>query len=191
MGGMNAWDEVGLALASLETGDKRALDTLMPTFYRELHRLAGSFLAQERPDHTLQPTALVHEAYLRLIGQRQVDWSSRAQIIGLAATMMRRILVNHANARGTQKRDWGNRVPLHDDLELTRGGRLELQELDAALTGLAQFDPRLARMVELRFFSGLTVEETAAVMNLSTATVKRDWRVARLWLLREMEQGTA
>jgi RNA polymerase sigma-70 factor, ECF subfamily len=188
---MNERDEIGLALASLETGDKRALDALMPTFYRELHRLAGSFLAQERPDHTLQPTALVHEAYLRLIGQHQVDWSSRAQIIGLAATMMRRILVNHANARGTQKRDWGSRVPLQDDLELTRGGQLEVQELDTALTGLAEFDPRLARMVELRFFSGLTVEETAAVMNLSTATVKRDWRAARLWLLREMEQGTA
>jgi RNA polymerase sigma-70 factor, ECF subfamily len=187
---MNERDEIGVALATLESGDKRALDALMPTFYRELHRLAGSFLAQERPDHTLQPTALVHEAYLRLVGQHHVDWSSRAQIIGLAATMMRRILVNHANSHSAQKRDWGSRVPLQDELELTRGGCLEMQELDNALTGLEQFDPRLARMVELRFFSGLTVEETAAVMDLSAATVKRDWRAARLWLLREMEQGT-
>jgi RNA polymerase sigma-70 factor, ECF subfamily len=188
---MNERDEIGVALATLESGDKRALDALMPTFYRELHRLAGAFLAQERPDHTLQPTALVHEAYLRLVGQHHVDWSSRAQLIGLAATMMRRILVNHANSHSARKRDWGSRVPLEDELELTRGACLEMQELDAALTGLEQFDPRLARMVELRFFSGLTVEETAAVMDLSAATVKRDWRAARLWLLREMEQGTA
>ena len=182
-------DEVGAALGLLERGDKRALDDLIPTFYRELHNLAGWFLAQERPDHTLQPTALVHEAYLRLIGQHQVDWSSRAQIVGLAATMMRRILVTHAQARSAQKRQWGSRVPLQDDLDLTRGGQLEVEELDAALTRLEQFDPRQARIVELRFFSGLNVEETAAVMDLSTATVKRDWRTARMWLLREMERA--
>jgi len=178
--------EIGAALSSLERGDKRALDALVPTFYRELHKLAGWFLAQERPDHTLQPTALVHEAYLRLVGQRQVEWSSRAQIIASAAAMMRRILVTHAQARGAQKRSWGNRVPLQDDLDITQGGQLEIAELDAALMRLEKFDPRQARIVELRFFSGLSVEETAAVMDLSTATVKREWRTARMWLLREM-----
>lgn len=180
-------DEIGAVLASLESGDKSALDALIPDFYRELHKIAGWFLAQERPDHTLQPTALVHEAYLRLIGQHHVEWSSRTQIIGLAATMMRRILVNHAQARSAQKRHWGDRVPLKDDLEITRGGQLEIEELDRALTRLEQFDRRQARIVELRFFSGFSVEETAAVMNLSTATVKRDWRMARMWLLREMD----
>lgn len=175
------------ALTSLERGDKRALDAMIPALYAELHWLAASYLAQEATDHTLQPTALVHEAYLRLVGQRQVDWSSRAQIVGLAATMMRRILVNHAAAKGAQKRDWGARVPLVDVLDLTRGGQLDVQQLDTALTRLEELDPRQARIVELRFFSGLTVEETANVMDLSPATVKREWKVARMWLLREME----
>lgn len=178
------------ALSLLEQGDKIALDALIPEFYNELHRLAGSFLARERPDHTLQPTALVHEAYLRLIGQRQVDWSSKAQIVALAGTMMRRILVKHAQMRSAQKRDWGSRVPLADDFDLTQGRGLELNEVDAALERLQQIDARQARVVEMRFFSGLTVEEIASVLEISTATVKREWRMARLWLLREMERGT-
>src|SRR5579884_4028729 len=109
--------DVQAALASLERGDKRALDAMIPALYTELRRLAASYLAREAPDHTLEPTALVHEAYLRLVGQRQVDWSSRAQIVGLAATMMRRILVRHAQSRKGRKRNWGSRVPLVDDLE--------------------------------------------------------------------------
>jgi RNA polymerase sigma factor (TIGR02999 family) len=162
----------------------------MPALYRELHRLARSFLARERPDHTLQPTALVHEAYLRLVGQREVDWSSKAQIVGLAATMMRRILVKHAQSRSAQKRDWGSRVPLQDDVELTNGAVIDVEDMDRALSRLEELDARQARIVELRFFSGLTVEETAAAMDVSTATVKREWRTARLWLLREMEKQT-
>lgn len=179
---------IDAALASLEAGDKCALDALIPAFYNELHRLAGAFLARERADHTLQPTALVHEAYLRLIGQRSVDWGSKAQIVALAATMMRRILLKHAQMRQARKRDWGQRVPLDDWLDLTGGRGLELNNLDAALERLEAIDGRQARIVELRFFSGLTIEEIAAVLEISTATVKREWRIARLWLLREIER---
>lgn len=180
---------IDAALASLQAGDKSALDALIPTFYNELHRLARSFLARERPDHTLQPTALVNEAYLRLVGQRQVNWCSKAQIVALAATMMRRILLHHAEMRNARKRDWGQRVPLDDWLDLTGGHGLEVQDLDVALQRLEVLDARQARIVELRFFSGLTVEEIAAVMEISTATVKREWRTARMWLLRQMEQN--
>ncbi len=178
--------QVRTALACLERGDKQALDTLMPVLYGELHRLAKAMLSHERPDHTLQPTALVHEAYLRLIGQYQVDWICRAQIVGLAATMMRRILVKYAQTRSAQKRDWGNRIPLEDDMCITTTGKPDTLAVDAALNKLEQIDPRQARIVELRFFSGLTVEETAAVMELSSATVKREWKIARMWLMREM-----
>lgn len=174
------------ALVALERGDKGALDTLMPALYSELHRLAEIMLSRERPDHTLQPTALVHEAYLRLIGQYRVDWGCRAQIVGLAATMMRRILVKYAQNRSAQKRDWGSRVSLDDNLCITTTGKPDTLAVDAALNKLDEIDPRQARIVELRFFSGLTVEETAAVMELSTATVKREWKIARLWLMREM-----
>jgi RNA polymerase sigma-70 factor, ECF subfamily len=184
---MAAAGDFQAALTSLGRGDKRALDAMVPALYTELRRLAASYLAREAPDHTLQPTALVHEAYLRLIGQREVDWSSRAQIVGLAATMMRRILVNHAAAKSAQKRDWGARVPLADTLDLTRGGQLDVEQLDLALTRLEELDQRQARIVELRFFSGLTLEETASVLDLSPATVKREWKMARMWLLREME----
>jgi RNA polymerase sigma-70 factor (ECF subfamily) len=183
--------DVQAALTSLEHGDKRALDAMIPALYTELRRLAASYLAREAPDHTLEPTALVHEAYLRLVGQRQVDWSSRAQIVGLAATMMRRILVNHAAARSAQKRDWGARVPLTDTLQITHNGQLDVEQLDRALTRLEEFDPRQARVVELRFFSGLTLEETASVLNTSSATVKREWKMARMWLLRQMEGNAA
>jgi RNA polymerase sigma-70 factor (ECF subfamily) len=178
--------QIQAAIACLEAGDKGALDSLIPVLYQELHRLAEALLSRERPDHTLQPTALVHEAYMRLIGQREVDWNCRAQIVGLAATMMRRILVKHAQSRSAQKRDWGSRIPLEDDLCITTSGKPDTLVVDAALNKLEEIDPRQARIVELRFFSGLTVEETAAVMELSPATVKREWKIARMWLLREI-----
>jgi RNA polymerase sigma factor (TIGR02999 family) len=180
--------DIQSALASLEGGDSRALDSLMPVLYSELHRLAASMLSRERPDHTLQPTALVHEAYLRLVGQYRVDWTCRAQIVALAATMMRRILVKHAQSRSAQKRDWGSRIPLEDDLCMTGNRHPDALTVDAALTKLEQLDPRQARIVELRFFSGLNVEETAAVMEISPATVKREWKIARMWLMREIGQ---
>ena len=186
LGHLGSGKEIENALAALDMGDKRALDVLVPALYSELHRLAEMMLSRERPDHTLQPTALVHEAYLRLIGQYQVDWGCKAQIVGLAATMMRRILVKYAQTRNAQKRDWGSRVPLEDNLCITTTGAPDTLAVDAALNRLDEIDPRQARIVELRFFSGLTVEETAAVMELSTATVKREWKIARLWLMREM-----
>lgn len=174
------------ALAGLRAGDRTALDSVMPALYAELHRIAKACLAGERPDHTLQPTALVHEAYLRLLGQHHVDWSCRNQILGLAARMMRRILVNHAEARNSQKRGSGLRVPLDDHLELLENGQLEIRSLDLALMRLEEVDERQARIVELRFFSGLSLEDTASALEVSPTTVKREWRTARLWLAREL-----
>jgi RNA polymerase sigma factor (TIGR02999 family) len=175
------------ALAGLRAGDKTVLDSLVPALYAELHRIAEACLASERPDHTLQPTALVHEAYLRLLGQHHLDWSCRNQVLGLAARMMRRILVNYAEARNAQKRGGGFRVPLDDQLELMENGQLEIGSLDLALNRLEEIDERQSRIVELRFFSGLSVEDTAAALEISPATVKREWRTARLWLVRELE----
>jgi len=173
--------------AGLRAGDKTVLDSLVPVVYAELHRLAEACLARERPDHTLQPTALVHEAYLRLLGQHSLDWSCRNQVLGLAASMMRRILVNYAEAHKAQKRGGGLRVPLDDQLELMQNGQLDICSLDLALNRLEEIDKRQARIVELRFFSGLSVEETAAALEISAATVKREWRTARLWLLQELD----
>ena len=183
---MSDFPDFEAALAGLHAGDKTALDSLMPALYAELHRIAKACLAGERPDHTLQPTALVHEAYLRLLGQHQVDWSCRNRILGLAARMMRRILVNHAEARNSQKRGSGQRVPLDDQLALLENGQLEIRSLDLALTRLEEIDERQARIIELRFFSGLSLEDTAAALEISLATVKREWRTARLWLAWEL-----
>jgi len=188
---MNGSPDFETALAGLRAGDKTALDSVIPALYAELHRIAEACLARERPDHTLQPTALVHEAYLRLLGQHHLDWSCRNQVLGLAARMMRRILVNYAEARNAQKRGAGVRVPLDDQLELMESGQLEIQSLDLALNRLEEIDERQARIVELRFFSGLNVEDTAAALEISPATVKREWRTARLWLVRELEGGRA
>jgi RNA polymerase sigma factor (TIGR02999 family) len=179
------------ALAGLHPIGKAGLDSMLPALYAELHRIAEACLAGERPDHTLQPTALVNEAYLRLIGQHHIDWSSRPQILGVAARMMRRILVNYAEARNAQKRGGGFRVPLDDQLELMESGHLDIRSLDLALDRLEQIDERQARIVELRFFSGLSVEDTAAALNISPATVKRAWRMARLWLARELDRESA
>ncbi len=177
--------------AERESQHRSLLDELTPALYDDLHRLAKIYMARERPDHTLQPTALVHEAYLRLAKQYNLDWSSKAQMLGLAAHMMRRILVKYAQARSTQKRDCGIRVPLDEALEAVGSGGLDIQQVDAALTRLGELDPRQERIVELRFFSGFTVEEIAAALNISTATVKREWRMARLWLLRELDGSGA
>lgn len=167
--------------------NKAALDAALPALYQELRRLARDYLSAERPDHTLQPTALVHEAYLRLIQQHKVDWSSREQVLGVAARMMRRILVNHAVARKSQKRGAALLVTTtQPDFADPRG--LDMQDLDEALVRLEEIDPRQARIVELRFFSGLTVEETAHVVQVSPDTVKREWRTARLWLARELQR---
>ncbi len=166
---------------------KATLDDLIPGYYAELRRLAQSCLVAERRDHTLQPTALVHEAYLRLIGQNRVDWSCRAQVLGLAARVMRRILVNHARARKADKRGNGCCIELDRDLESLASREIGIEPLDDALNRLAALDERQARIVEMRFFAGLSVEETAAALDISKATVKREWTSARLWLTRELE----
>lgn len=169
-------------------GDRDALEPLLPLVYEELRRLAAGYLRHERPDHTLQPTALVHEAYLRLVGQDQVVWQNRSHFFGIAAQMMRRVLVDHARRRHAAKRGAAAiRVELSaEDLEAGLDRDPEILALDAALDELAALDARQARVVELRFFGGLTVEETAEVVGISTATVKREWRTARAWLRREL-----
>ncbi len=168
-------------------GDQAALDALMPVVYDELRRIAESYLRHERANHTLQPTALVHEAYLRLIAQQSVNWQNRAQFFGLAAQMMRRILVNYAHTRHAAKRGGHEtRLSLDDAISFFEERDVNLIALDDALTKLATLDAQQSEIVELRFFGGLTVEETAEVLSLSPATVKREWGAAKLWLLREI-----
>ncbi len=171
----------------MDYGSKTTLDDLMPSYYSDLRRIAQSYLAGERSGHPLQPTALVHEAYLRLASQYQVNWECRAQVLALAARMMRRILVNYAEARNAQKRGDGCQIELDRDLDLLQGGDIGVQPLDEALNRLAALDERQARIVEMRFFAGLNVEETASALQISSATVKREWKSARLWLMRELE----
>ena len=168
-------------------GDKQALDKLLPAVYDELRRQAARYLRRERPGHTLQTTALIHEAYLRLIDQKSVQWQNRAQFFGIAAQMMRRILVDHARTKHRAKRGGSDvRVSLTDATSVTKGPDLNLVELDEALNRLEKIDPQQSKIVELRFFSGLNVEETAAALQISPATVKRDWKVAKAWLHREI-----
>lgn len=169
--------------------DQRALDAMLPLVYGELHRLAAHYLSRERPDHTLQPTALVHEAYLRLVDQRQVDWRNRAQFLGVAAGMMRRILVNHARDRNAAKRGGGGVQQVSLSLVEAPSGRpdVELIALEEALERLAALDPRKSRVVELKFFGGLTIEEIAEVLQVSDATVEREWSFARAWLYDAIE----
>ena len=156
---------------------------MLSVVYGELRRLAASYLRRERPGHTLQPTALVHEAYVRLMNQRQIDWSNRAQFVGLAAVMMRRILVNHARDRIADKRGGGaEHVPLTLAGEGIGAPEVNLLDLHEALNDLSETDPRKAKIVELKFFGGLTTDEIAETLGVSTATVERDWKFARAWL---------
>jgi RNA polymerase sigma factor (TIGR02999 family) len=168
-------------------GDREALESLMEVVYAELRRLAHSYLRRERPGNTLQSTALVHEAYLRLIDQKYVTWQSRAHFFGIAASMMRRILVDHARSRQASKRGAGIRLLTIDDAVAGPEPRdLNLVELDQALENLARIDPQQSRIVELRFFAGLSIDDTAEVLKISPATVKREWSMAKAWLHREM-----
>ncbi len=178
--------EVTRLLADLSRGDPEAADRLAPLVYAELHRLAEFAMQRESAGHTLQPTELVHEAFLRLIGQRNVSWQNRSQFYGIAAQAIRRILIDHARRRRAAKRDHGLRVTLDDSVGTAPGQGLDLLALDEALERLAALDPRQARGVELRYFGGLTVEETAEALHISPATVKRDWTFARAFLLREL-----
>ncbi len=181
--------EVTLLLAELQKGNKKAEEKLIPLVYGELRRLAAHYLRGERQGHTLQPTALVHEAYLRLTQMQDVNWQNRSHFFALAAQLMRRILVDHARANRAKKRGGSNEALSLDDAIVFSGPRSEqLIELDDALNRLAQRDSRQSRIVELRFFGGLSEEETGVLLGISTRTVKRDWRIAKAWLYQEMTQ---
>jgi len=175
-------------LRSWSDGDEGALEQLVPLVEAELRRLARGYMGRERRDHTLQVTALVNEAFLRLTDARRLRWRDRAHFLGISARLMRRVLVDHARTRGYQKRGGGaQRVTLDEALLVSPEPAVDLVALDRALVALAAADIRKSRVIELRFFGGLTVEETAEVLHVSPDTVKRDWRLAKLWLLRELE----
>ena len=190
---MTTQHEITRLLADWTKGDRQALEKLTPLVYDELRRLAGRYLRQERHGHTLQSTALVHEAYLKLVGQNNVHWQNRAHFFGIAAQMIRRILVDYARARSADKRGSGvEKLSLDEAIALPGTGTdLDLVALDDALEGLAAIDPRQSRLVELRFFAGLTLEETAEVLQMSLATAKRDWVSAKAWLSREIRRQSS
>ena len=171
-------------------GDQRALEELLPLIYNELRRLAHNFLYHERPEHTLQTTALVHEAYLKLIDQRDARWQNRAHFFALAAQAMRRILIDSARRHAALKRGGaGEKLSLDAAAHISLEPNHDLLALDVALNSLAELDPQQGRVIELRYFGGLTIEETAEVLNLSPATVKREWTMARAWLYEAMTGG--
>lgn len=176
-------------LANWPVDDPQRLEALLPRAYDELRQLAHRVLRDQRPDHTLQTTALVHEAYLRLANQETLKFENDRQFFGLAALIMRQILVDYARKRSTGKRDGGRRIPLEDSLSVLDGKSLELIALDDALNDLARLDLQQSRIVELRFFGGLSIEETADVLETSPATVKRLWSTARAFLHREMTRA--
>ncbi|CAN5239281.1 sigma-70 family RNA polymerase sigma factor [soil metagenome] len=177
--------EITQLLVAWSDGDRASLDKLMPLVYEELHRLAHRYMSQERPDHTLQTSALVNEAYLRLIDQKDVHWQNRAQFFGIAAQMMRRILVDYARSRHFAKRGGDARqVSLEEAMIVSEERAADVVALDDALNSLAEIDPRKSRIVELRFFGGLNIEETAEVLAVSPGTVMRDWTLAKAWLRR-------
>lgn len=179
--------DVTRLLLALQDGQTGAADQLVPLVYAELHDLAVHYMRGERADHTLQPTALVHEAYMRLVDQRNASWKNRSHFFGIAAQAMRRILVDHARRKRATKREGGDRVTLDESVAEAPQRSVDLIALDDALLKLAELDPRQARVVELRFFGGLDIEQTAESLGISPATVKRDWTFARAFLQREMD----
>lgn len=182
--------EVTQLLLAWSQGQSSALDRLIPLVYDELKRLAHRYIAGERPDHSLQTTALVNEAYMRLIDCRRVRWQNRAHFFAVSAQLMRRILVDIARSRGYLKRGAGvRRLSLEKSPDLFKQADPDLVALDDALNALAAIDPRKSRVIELRFFGGLTAEETAEVLKVSPDTVLRDWKLARIWLHRELSRG--
>lgn len=184
----NSSGEITQMLLELTDGNADAVDQILPHIYDELRRLAGSYLRRERSDHTLQPTALVHEAYMKLIDQRQVKWQNRAHFFGIAAQVMRRILMDHARKHLANKRGGDAEIlPLEEEIFVVSPDKSnELLALDEALERLAKMDPPKARVVELRYFGGLSIEETAEVMGISVPTVNRHWKFAKAWLHSEL-----
>lgn len=189
---VNSANQVTQLLVSWGNGDQQSLESLIPLVYDELRRQARRYLRRERPDHTLQSSALVHEVYVRLIDQRQANWHNRSQFFGVAAQLMRRILVDHARSRGAVKRGAGvTKLAIAEELAAIEMQNVDLIALDTSLTKLEQIDPQQCRIVELRFFSGLSIEDTADALSISPATVKRDWAMAKAWLYREMSGSPA
>lgn len=179
--------DVTALLGEWSRGNRTALNQLLPLVYAELRRVAARHLRNERPDHTLQPTALVHEVYIRLVDQRQVDWQNRAHFFGVAAQVMRRVLVDHARRHGASKRGMGARcVSIDEAKDIAASNEIPILALDHALHCLERVDSELAKIVELRAFGGLTIDEAAQVLNVSPSTAKRDWRTAKAWLNREL-----
>ncbi len=182
-------DKVTQLLHDWRNGDQQAMDRLLPLVYEELRRLAGHYLRGERQGHTLQTSALVHEAYLMLVAQDNIDWQNRSHFFGVAAQAMRRVLVDYARSRNYHKRGGkAQHVALDEAANLAEERAAEVVALDEALQSLAQIDPRKSRVVELRYFGGLSVEETAEVLDIAPVTVMRDWSTAKAWLLREMSR---
>jgi RNA polymerase sigma factor (TIGR02999 family) len=187
---MAAVHDVTALLGEWSRGDRTALNQLLPLVYAELRQVASRHLRRERADHSLQPTALVHEVYLRLVDQRQGDWENRAHFFGVAAQVMRRILVDHARRHGASKRGSGVRcVAIDEAKDVAAANQIPILALDHALDGLEKVDAELARIVELRAFGGLTIDEAAQVLGVSPSTAKRDWRTAKAWLNRELGSG--
>lgn len=181
--------QITLLLKAMHAGDSSAAERLLPLVYSELHRLAQSYMRRERPDHTLQATALINEAYIRLVGD-DVDWNSRSHFIGLAAHVMRQVLVDFARAHAAERRAGGlRRVEMQDNLAIAPERLQEIMPLDEALTQLAAINPRQARVVELRYFGGLAVEQIARILEVSPRSVKRDWSLARMWLFRQLRSA--
>ena len=182
-------DNVTKLLLDLSGGDRSAVDLLLPVIYDELRRLAANYLRRERPDHTLQPTALVHEAYLHLVDQTRVNWQNRAHFFGVAAQIMRRLLIDHARKHNAEKRGQDyEKLSLDENIDRSVERSGDLIALDDALNALATFDEQKARLVELRYFGGLSIEETADVMGVTPTTVKRHWRLAKAWLYGELQK---
>jgi RNA polymerase sigma factor (TIGR02999 family) len=182
--------DVTQLLLAWSQGEQTALEKLTPLVYKELHRLARRYMGRERPDHTLQTTALVNEAYLRLVDCSRVRWQNRAHFLAISAQLMRRVLVDMARSRHYQKREGeAQKVSLDEALEVSRERSADLVALDDALNSLAAIDPRKGQVVELRFFGGLSAEETAEVLKVSPDTVLRDWKLSKVWLLREMKKA--
>ncbi|MGA7648565.1 MAG: ECF-type sigma factor [Terriglobales bacterium] len=187
---MDAPIDAATLLGELDVANDKAVAELVVLLYSELRSLASRYLRRERGDHTLQTTALVHEAYLRLADQREIRWKNREQFLGVAAQLMRRILVDYSRGRDAKKRGKGfEKVFLEEAADVSKGKAADVIQLDEALTQLAEFDPQQARLVELRFFGGLSVEETAAVLGVSRATVKRNWNLSKAWLARELRRS--
>ena len=182
--------DVTQLLNEIAKGDSGAAEKLLPLVYAELHRLAASYMRRERPDHTLQATALINEAYLRLC-KEDADWDNREHFIGMAANVMRHVLVDHARAHKAKQRDGGmKRVELEDDLAISVEKMDEVLSLDEALKSLELLQPRQVRVVELRYFAGLSMEQIASLLGVSERSVKRDWSLARIWLFRELKPDT-